>query len=418
MPAAIVEHIVQQHAEEAAFLWLLRDNAVRAPHYNLKDLVKLDNRLEAHIDGLRIADDAGWQLCQEALVTGEFGEMFAASVLAFESGKHDRILAVMQAVTDNPLLTRGLIAAFGWLDWRIVARYAQKFANVEVPAIRHLGIAAYAIHRQDPGNSLQAALQSDASKVWSRALKAAGELGRLNLLPLVEEGFSAAEEEVRFYASWSAVLLGSPNALTNLQNITVANSRYSENACAMVARLMALPEAQAWLSHFDSSEDTSRLAAVGMGAAGNPAAIPWLISIMEVPALARIAGEAFSMITGVDLAYADLEGEWSEGFEAGPTENPEDEDVAMDPDEDLPWPDPQLVADWWSKNQAVFQHGTRYLAGKPIAPDNLRQILRTGFQRQRAAAAIELALLHPGQPLFEVRAPGCRQQKLLLSGRS
>jgi uncharacterized protein (TIGR02270 family) len=179
---------------------------------------------------------------------------------------------------------------------------------------------------------------------------------------------------------------------------------------------MALPEAQVWLSELGSNEATRRLAAMGMGAAGNPAAIPWLISIMEIPALARTAGEAFSMITGVDLAYVDLEGERPEGFEAGPTENPEDEDVAMDPDEDLPWPAPQLVADWWSTNQAGFRSGSRYLAGKPITADNLRLVLRTGFQRQRAAAAIELAMLHPGQPLFEVRAPGCRQQKLLASG--
>jgi hypothetical protein len=41
------------------------------------------------------------------------------------------------------------------------------------------------------------------------------------------------------------------------------------------------------------------------------------------------------MITGVDIAYEDLEGVWPEGFEAGPTENPENENVAMDPDEDL-----------------------------------------------------------------------------------
>jgi uncharacterized protein (TIGR02270 family) len=414
----VIEHIVQQHAEEAAFLWLLRDNAVRAPHYNLKDLTKLDNRIEAHLDGLRIAADAGWELCRQALAAGELGEMFAASVLAFESGLNDRILTVMQTVTDNPSLSRGLIAAFGWLDWRIVDRYACKFANVEVPTIRHLGIAAYAIHRQDPGNSLQAALQSDTSPLWSRALKAAGELSRRDLLPLIEEGFSATEEDVRFHAFCSAALLGSHSALPYLQNIAISKSRYSESACVMAAHLMALPEAQAWFRELSSNENTRHLAALGIGAAGDLAAIPWLISIMEIPPLARTAGEAFTMITGVDLAYVDLDGECPKGFEAGPTENPENEDVSMDPDEDLPWPAPQLVADWWNKNQAGFRNGTRYLAGKPIAADNLLQVLRTGFQRQRAAAAIKLALLHPGQLLFEVRAPGCRQQKLLMSGGS
>ena len=52
-----IPHIIDQHAEEAAFLWLLRSNAVSAPHYDLDDLSGLDERVEAHIDGLRIAGD-------------------------------------------------------------------------------------------------------------------------------------------------------------------------------------------------------------------------------------------------------------------------------------------------------------------------------------------------------------------------
>ena len=37
-----IPHIIDQHAEEAAFLWLLRSDAVSAPHYDLEDLVRLD----------------------------------------------------------------------------------------------------------------------------------------------------------------------------------------------------------------------------------------------------------------------------------------------------------------------------------------------------------------------------------------
>jgi hypothetical protein len=61
----IIKHIVEQHAEEAAFLWLLRDAAVGAPHYDLKDLARLDERVEAHLDGLRIAGVEGWEICRE-----------------------------------------------------------------------------------------------------------------------------------------------------------------------------------------------------------------------------------------------------------------------------------------------------------------------------------------------------------------
>ena len=66
-PPLIIEAIVDQHAEEAAFLWLLRDAAVRAPHYDLSDLFSLDDRVEAHIDGLRIAGDPGWEVCAKGL---------------------------------------------------------------------------------------------------------------------------------------------------------------------------------------------------------------------------------------------------------------------------------------------------------------------------------------------------------------
>jgi uncharacterized protein (TIGR02270 family) len=146
---------------------------------------------------------------------------------------------------------------------------------------------------------------------------------------------------------------------------------------------------------------------------GDPVLIPWLIEQMKAPELARVAGESFTMITGVDIAYEDLEGEWPEGFEAGPTENSEDENVEMDPDEDLPWPDPELILKWWGQNKGRFHNGTRYLLGQPITLEYLQQVLRTGLQRQRAAAAIEVAMMNPGQPLFEVRAAGFRQKQIL-----
>ena len=60
------------------------------------------------------------------------------------------------------------------------------------------------------------------------------------------------------------------------------------------------------------------------------------------------------------------------GFEAGPTENPEDENVEMDPDENLPWPDQDLIKKWWSARQGNFAKGSRYLLGQPIGNERLR----------------------------------------------
>ncbi|MGH8644546.1 MAG: hypothetical protein ACREX4_08860 [Gammaproteobacteria bacterium] len=156
---------------------------------------------------------------------------------------------------------------------------------------------------------------------------------------------------------------------------------------------------------------------MGAGIAGDPFYVPSLIKKMAVPELARVAGEAFSMMTGLDLAFEDLEGERPERFEAGPTEDPADEEVAMDADEDLPWPDQKLVQAWWEKNKDRFKPGARYLCGHPISIEQCQHVLKTGYQRQRLAAALELKVRQPEQPLYNTSAPGFRQQKDLNSGK-
>ena len=87
----IIPSIVEEHAEEAAFLWLLRDRSVAAPHVRLKELARLDGRVEAHIDGLRVGGQEGWTIWQEALAYDEPGEVFARAVLAFEQDRRDSL---------------------------------------------------------------------------------------------------------------------------------------------------------------------------------------------------------------------------------------------------------------------------------------------------------------------------------------
>src|SRR4030067_2119036 len=118
MTQLIIPDIIPQHAEETAFLWLLRERAVYAPHNTLKDLVKLDDRVEAHLDGLRIAGDAGWEICKGALEGKEAGELFAASVLAFEGADETRNQTVLEAGSADPELSQGVVSALGWLSYQ------------------------------------------------------------------------------------------------------------------------------------------------------------------------------------------------------------------------------------------------------------------------------------------------------------
>jgi uncharacterized protein (TIGR02270 family) len=411
---AIVHEVVTQHAEEASFLWLLRHAAVSQPHYSLAGLTKLDTRLEANIDGLRIAGESGWRVIQEALSFEEPCDLFAAGSLAFESGKRDWIDFLLDSAAKKLEVNSGVISALGWLAYDQAQPHIQMLVSSPLPSSRAVGIAGAAIHRVDPGTILGKAISDSDPFVRARALRAVGELGRIDLLPRMRGGLTDSDKSARFATAWSVTLL-SPNvdSLGVLRTIAESPGPFSSKALQSAIRRMDLAAAKSWQARFSRRRDGLRSAIAAAGAIGDPELILWLIEQMNVPILARVAGEAFSMITGVDLAFEGLEKNASDGFVPGPTEDPADETVEMDPDEHLPWPDPVLIQKWWTKNQSRFQKGTRYLLGKPMSIDWLRQVLRIGRQRQRAAAALELAIRLPGRPLFEVRAPGFRQQASL-----
>jgi uncharacterized protein (TIGR02270 family) len=123
-----------------------------------------------------------------------------------------------------------------------------------------------------------------------------------------------------------------------------------------------------------------------------------LLDYLENPPLARRAANAISEVGGIRIED-DLEGTAPKDFATGPNDDPNDDNVATDIDDDLPWPNATRVRAWWEKNQSRFQPATRYFLGKPITPDLLQATLQHGNQRQRTAAALELALTEPKQPL-------------------
>jgi uncharacterized protein (TIGR02270 family) len=412
MPS-IIPTIVTEHFVTAAFLWVLRENAVYSPHYSLKDLAKLDRRIEANLDGLRIAGASGWDICIGAVEGGDAGEFFVTAVLAFESKDHVRIHQLLQAGNEGVSLTRGVSSALDWMSEEDSQGARTELLAEQSSKLRGIGIAACTSRRQDPGPPLVHALNDDDPFLKATALNAVGRFSRNDLMPLLLSNLADEDEFCQFNAAFSAGLLGDTSAISVLKSFVRSDFAEAEDALLLALRRMTLADARQWQKALAGEVASRRWSVVGAGVIGDPVLVPWILDQMTVPAMARIAGESFTMITGVDIAYEDLDGEWPEGFEAGPNEKPEDEDVEMDPDQNLPWPDSRLISAWWDKNKGRFKAGIRYLCGEPITESQLQHVLRYGYQRQRYAAALELAIMHPGQPLFNVRAPAIRQKELL-----
>jgi uncharacterized protein (TIGR02270 family) len=134
---------------------------------------------------------------------------------------------------------------------------------------------------------------------------------------------------------------------------------------------------------------------------------------MHLVEVARLAGEAFSLITGVDLAFLNLDREPPEGIAFGPDDDPDNEHVVMDEDEGLPWPEPAKVQAWCTANAHRFQPDVRYFMGEAPNWERCVSVLKNGLQRQRISAAEHLCLLRPGAVLFNCEAPAWRQRHWL-----
>lgn len=416
--ASINEPVVAQHAEDAAFLWTQRDEAVGAPHFTLSDLIRWDDRLEGCLEGLRIAGDHGWRLCEQALEDGGPGEVFAAAILALHGDGHvgaERLQRVLTAGAGAPELARGVAAALGWTAWPRAEQAARALLEDARPEVRRLALAAFAAHRQHPGDSLDAALDDGDPRVRARAARASGEIARPDLHPRLRRAFADPDAAVRFWAAWSAARLGdrSAGALDTLREAAGGDGPHTGPAREVLLRIERLPDARSrWESWAGDPARDKRVAAQAAGIIGDPALIAELLEWMADPDAARAAGEAFTLITGTDLALVGLD---RDAPELRPESTEEDDDAPPDPDAHLPWPDPEKVRTWWAEHRGEFRDGVRHLRGREISEETANWTLLEGMQRQRAAAALELALLRPGEPIFNVRASG-REQRLRLAG--
>jgi uncharacterized protein (TIGR02270 family) len=409
--------VVAEHADEASFLWLQRTSAVHAPNYSPQQFADLDERLAAHIDGLRVAGEEGWQHAL-ALTDNEGPEdFFVAAVLAIEAVDSRFDDLVERAREDLPEVVPGLISALGWVEPKHLGGRVKALLDDASPLRQKLGVAACALHRRDPGALLGELLASAPDSVRIRALRAAGELGRADLLPQAQSLLGEAKPELRFWAAWAAVLLGDrAQALDALAAFALKSGPRQPRAFQLALQAMEIAPGHALLLDSATLPGAQRLRIIGSGFIGDARYVPWLIEQMTQPATARIAAEAFVTITGVDFNLAQMEVPPPDGFEDGPTDDPDDDNVELPEDIALPWPDVDKIRAWWQKNGARFTPGTRLFMGQSLSPDSCTGVLRQGFQRQRAAAALHLALLDARAPLFATSAPAWRQQRWLGDG--
>lgn len=100
--APVIEEMLRQHAEQAAFLWTVYDYNLLHPDENPEmdeeRMSRLIERLDAHIDGLRVAGVDGLRVAEERYAEyPEAGELFVIRMLQPGAGR----LQVAELQIDN-----------------------------------------------------------------------------------------------------------------------------------------------------------------------------------------------------------------------------------------------------------------------------------------------------------------------------
>jgi uncharacterized protein (TIGR02270 family) len=352
--------VVEEHFEELDFLWELREGVIFAPDWNLEDLAELEERAEAHLDGLRLAEAHAVDIARPALTGGETFAATAATFVFMETGvpelaeevvmafrsaeaparegiriglRHSRIAPVAESLT--------ALAASGEAGLRAAAADVLAFHRLPVPEIRDL-----------------LADEDDAVRIL-----AYGALGRGGA-PLdpdaVNAGLESKAPAVRRAALEAAARSGTPGLDAICRQAASRPADPDPEALAFLG-VLGHPQDLALLQEAVQRPELAPAAIRGLGALGRVEAIPLLIQLMENPELAPAAGAAFQRITGAE----DLEGERP----APPP--PDTTDIEAEFADEAPPPDPAKAQAWWQAHQGALDPAARWQAGRDLGTDPL-----------------------------------------------
>jgi uncharacterized protein (TIGR02270 family) len=414
MSLAVLLDILEEHFEEADFLWHQRQNALADRDSTLRRLAELEERLLAHLDGLVLAEQAGWKLLEPKLTNGEVGEAFAAAWVALASGnpEHSKALAKAFAQAEGPVLD-GIRHALRHREYLHLPQFLSPFLADERPAVRAAALDVLSFRRLPIAEQhLQSAFSDDHPVLQLSAAAAVGRLRLRSLRADLKAMLGSEHESVRREAMKAGLLIGSATALSHCRKVIQQEQEESGDALGLLA-LAGEPKDTGLLAEALVHPALTRQALSGLGWHGYPAAVDLILPFTNDDKTARLAGEAIARITGMDVNGHKL----TEPPGASQPSPQDDDEALEDPDDGLPWPDPAKLRAWWDANRARFTKGTRYRNGVPYAPEVLYDRLQQGSLSERHHVALELAFLNPAWPVLETQSLAATQHAGMVAFR-
>ena len=404
--------IVEEHLDEAEFLWGKWEHSLVAPHYTLAEVVAgPEARLLAHIDALVVN---GPKVAERLLVPtlhdqgGEPTRIRAAALSLLNSPGDGGIDTVLTTFISQPALRPELARALECADpGPVLPRLQQQLDTRDDDLFSYLA-RVLTFH----GASLTAVLPRllASERIEDRSLA-------VRLLPRAPADrqqmrtllkcLHSDDPGLRDEALACAALLDLPQAWTCARELADASDPSAGRALLLLA-LRADPADLPVLLASPAIEALRAAALWALGFLGTAAAIEAALPWLADEALGKLAGEVVTAVTGLDLERERL-------TRAAPSV----EALEHRPEDNLPCPDPEGVTRWWQRSRGNFKGGQRFIAGRKSDTLAVLHALRDGPMRRRAPYLFLLQRQAPrSRPFVELSAPGRRQRRelALLSG--
>ncbi|MCL2875044.1 MAG: hypothetical protein FWF12_01855 [Betaproteobacteria bacterium] len=417
---AIISPLVEQHITDAAFYWKRRDLFAHSPILNWQAQLLFDNALEAHLEGVRVAGKAGWELAIEVLDDWKRdGELFVCATLGLERGYEKQLDPVWSMLQDKPATyLRALIGAALWQTQERKLELVKKWGHsddelCQVAAWRVLARGDGFFEDSDKSLSSQLTLALEHPSAFVRAAACRASF-RLRQTERVTDLLKDSETTV---AAEAAIALLRTGDLKGLPLLHKAVSEFGSSEGLRVDPLTQAPSRiERWIRYLgiasppgsEEIEDLldflpSRQVLLLILHHGDPAWLPRVRQYLNVPSCARYAGWVWSSLTGINIENSPLE-----LFD----EDRDDDDEVLDENEwktddidlGLPMPNAKAVVG----AEPPLPVGKQVLLGHPVNELDLRALLRESPHDLRWLAAAHLERHKKGAEIIDVRSPARR----------
>lgn len=420
-PGPILWDVMQEHLEEAGFLWSQWERSLDAPDFTLPEVAAGDEqRLLAHLDGLVLGGaEVAAELLWPTVAEEQDPELVLAAALALLSGERgsqygESVVQALGAAEDER--RGGLLRALQLADLEAASATVAPLLAHPSPAARSAALELLAFHRVDRGAALIGHLQDPHPGVRAAALRAA-RVGRPGPVMALLASF-LGDGDARVCAG--ALTTGLRAGLKSAWAACKEQSERADEAGARALLLLAVLGGPAQLTFHHRAleqQDSQAAALFALGISGRPEAVELCLPFLDAdPRLSRLALEAIAAITGLDPTAGDMLLDADEHEPEEPLDL-EDEDLDAEmvdgPEASLPVADPAAVRQWWADNRGRFMAGARHVAGIPINSQVMQYALLRGPMRRRHALALELELRSGGQVQIQTRTWGGNQLRLI-----